>query len=168
MLVNRIFKWKQLCCIIILFLTLLTGCIIQPGYRYIHVVRGEDYCAQKQAWNVKQQGIEVYENSKMTSFFIPARLLFNHDSANFNAGARKVLDVVDHYLDCYEEEDIRVTGYLTSGDNAHINEVLAMARADRVVKYLWLQEIDASLAYSVGKIGPKEGVEINFRKFYKD
>lgn len=158
--------------LILSFLT-LAACVRHPYYEQFHVVKKDTYCANQQIQLLqKSSGAKVFRNPEtaMLMVDIPTNNIFLPHSANFTDSAYKTLDYVVNILNCYEEEDVKVTGNIMPGKNWNDKLTLALAKeqAHQVYNYLWTQNINASLTYATGKITSQNFIEITFKKYWRD
>lgn len=148
----------------------MAGC--SPYYQKFPVVKRDTYCANQQISILRQKGVIVKRDpfSAMMTIDIPTSSLFLPHSANFNDSAFKLLDNVVNILNCYEEEDVRVTGNIVENDNfgCDLMQALAEKQAHEVHKYLWSQDINASLIYTEGRFSSQNYIEIKFKKYWRD
>ncbi|MCL5260511.1 MAG: OmpA family protein [Gammaproteobacteria bacterium] len=98
---------------------------------------------------LKSYGTRIFENNDSMVIEFPAEELFVHQSANLTYSAYNVLDLTIKLLLFYEKSVVEVVGFAGRGVDENIDTVLAEARAQKVVQYLWGQGIDANLMYAV-------------------
>lgn len=148
---------------------MLAGCV-KTYYRQVNIIRLNNYYAQLFSERLEKFGVTVIQDKEKVTIILPGSI-FKASSANFAAITPRLLDEVSNLLRYYEMEVVRVTGVMPDkccGENA---KALAMARADKIIKYFWAQAVDMRLAYSEGQVRsevkesmPSEYVAISFRK----
>lgn len=152
------------------------GCALEkPGYyEKVKLMTKEDYQSIGLVNDLKEVGVKVlfhgnnFSKKSLVQIFISESSLFNAGSANFNEQANKIMDRVVMLMNCYEKDTILVRGNVQTtsfDDNAkRYTKVLTLARAHRIVQYLWSQDIDGTLAYADNDATLPEYIEISFQK----
>jgi outer membrane protein OmpA-like peptidoglycan-associated protein len=164
----------SLCC-------LLGGCSREkPYYKRVWLMNGSDYQGAKAIKALQGKGVDVQwyavndkrgHKKEYIKLLIPVHPLFNKDSANLSASAYSVLDLVVSLLNCYDQDVVQVKGSARvmqrsqdQGDAEQYAKALALLRAQGIVKYLWSQEVGATLIYADSEQAPQHYAEITFKK----
>lgn len=99
---------------------------------------------------LRHQGVQINRVGEDMQLIISTDRLFQPRSANFNAEYLSVLKAVGVLLQCYNKQDVRIEGYTDCCGCDRRNEVLSLAQADKVAKYLWEHGSDSRLLYTKG------------------
>lgn len=163
---------KNFIYILVFLLFALVGCSPHPYYQQFPVVKKGTYCADQNIKLLNKSGISAKRdrNSAFINISIPTNKIFLTHSANFNDHAYQLLDTIADLLNCYEEEDVKVAGNIIYDPNYGNKLTIALAteQAHQVFKYLWSQDINASLVYAEGKIASANTIDISFKKYWRD
>lgn len=156
-------------------LLLCCGCSSakKPYYKNVILMTEQDYQAVAVIDELKESGVKVSlsggngDNKKGNiKLLVAEKDVFNPNSANFNSKALAVFDRMVVLMNLYDEESVKVQGSSVLPDaDKHIpcTKALSLARSQRVVRYLWSQDINASLAYADDKDSKELGyIEITF------
>jgi outer membrane protein OmpA-like peptidoglycan-associated protein len=149
---KRIFKFT-LVTILSSVLFCLAGCSSSGGYfKRVGYQTLNTYCTNYYRSALNKKGVLVLKNPENIKLVIPENGIFVADSANFTQNAYDTLDYVAMALKCADMEDIKVANFIYSPISSDLLIALSTERARRVTEYLWSQNINASIVYTVGKI----------------
>jgi len=129
---------------------MIVGCMVLCGGCSTNVKHEK---TQKELWESLQHVIVKmpHTDGDLLVFSIPAKSLFNPDSANFTASGRKLLNDVAAFISNYETEDVHIVSYLSrEKGNITIMRSLAREQAHRISLYLWNKNLDMHIIYDDG------------------
>ena len=102
------------------------------------------------AQKLRRQGIQVILIGDKIDVILPADKVFYPYSAHMNSNFYPILDQVAEYIRQYTKTLVKVSAH--TDNTACCERALSLTReqAQAVASYLWEQDIDARLIYSVG------------------
>jgi flagellar motor protein MotB len=153
------YKFTPLFCLVLSLSFLLSGCDFFSTPQYfdrVTLINKNDYFASLVSKDLNHEGVNVRHDGKTTTFTIANDTLFNENSANLTHSATPILNNVVKFVGYYDIETITVSTFSiamnTPAFDYSKSSAIAKNRALRVEKYLWSQNIDASIIYANGKL----------------
>ena len=140
-------------------LIVLSGCSFKSSPQYferVTEVSKNDYFANIEISKLKQYTANVNSNYAGILLTIPENKLFYANSTNLTPDGRSILNHVVKLVSYYDVEAITVTNIDFASNDPRVDNAKKSAitknRALKIEQYLWSQNVDSSVIYSIGKL----------------
>ncbi len=95
-------------------------------------------------------GVQIVEIGEDTMLLLPSRLFFYDDSSHVNEGYYSVLNTVVKFINQYDIQTIKVSGYTSAFGDPERDLALSRQQAQNIANYIQGMGANASFIYSMG------------------